>query len=124
MAFTVRVTESRPFSRTVALSGKLNNETVAQLDAEIETILASSATVVAFDRAGLEYISSTGLRSIFRVQKAMTARGGKAILANPTPPVKKVLEIVNAVDVTAVFSSVQELDQYLDAMQRKVSGGQ
>ena len=124
MALTVRVEESRPFSRTVYLDGKLNNDTVALLDAKIEEILASSATVVVLDLSKLEYISSTGLRSIFRIQKAMAARAGKAVLANPTPAVKKVLEIVNAVDVTAVFSSVKELDQYLDAMQRKVAKGE
>ena len=124
MTLNVRVEESRPFSRTVYLEGKLNNDTVAQFDADMEPVVSSQATVLVLDLSRLDYISSTGLRSIFRVQKSMKAKGGKAVLANPTPPVKKVLEIVNAVDVTAVFSSVQELDQYLDAMQRKVSGGQ
>src|SRR5262245_28832036 len=122
MALNVRIEESRPYSRTVYIEGKLNNDTVAQFDADLEPVVNSPATVVVLDLTRLEYISSTGLRSMFRVQKAMKARGGKAVLANPTPAVKKVLEIVNAVDVTAVFSSVQELDQYLDAMQKKVTG--
>ena len=42
----------------------------------------------------------------------MTGRSGKAVLANPQPPVRKVLEIVSAVDLTAVFKDVAELDQY------------
>jgi anti-anti-sigma factor len=124
MALNVRVTESRPFSRTVHLGGRLTNETVATLDAELEKIAGSSATVVVFDLAELDYISSVGLRSIFRTQKAMVARGGKALLVNPQPQIKKVLEIVNAADLSAVFSSVQELDRYLDTMQRKVVGGE
>jgi anti-anti-sigma factor len=123
VALKVRVTESRPFSRTVYLEGRLNNETVGILDEELDRIVKSTATVVVFELGGLEYISSAGLRSIFRVQKAMTARAGKAVLANPQPPVRKVLEIVNAVDLTEVFASVDELDRYLDAMQRKVSEG-
>ena len=120
----VRVEESRPFSRTVYLEGRLNDATVGILDEALDTIAGSSATVVVFDLAGLEYISSVGLRSIFRAQKAMAARSGKTLLINPQPPVKKVFEIVNAADLTAVFSSVQELDRYLDAMQRKVVEGQ
>jgi anti-anti-sigma factor len=120
----VRVAETRPFARTVYLDGKLSNDTVAILDDELKKIASSSATVVVFDLADLEYISSAGLRSIFGMRKTMAGRGGKALLVNPRPPVQKVLEIVNATDLAAVFSSVQELDRYLDAMQRKVADGQ
>jgi anti-anti-sigma factor len=120
----VRVTENRPFTRTVSLDGRLNNETVGQLDEELNKIADSSTTVVVFDLADLEYISSVGLRSIFRIRKVMTGRSGKALLVNLRPQVQKVFEIVNAVDLTAVFASVQELDQYLDAMQRKVVDGE
>lgn len=124
MSLNVRVLETRPFTRTVYLEGKLNNDTVALLDDDLNKIAGSNATVVVFDLAGLQYISSVGLRSIFGLQKVITARGGKTILANPQPQVKKVFEIVNAADLTAVFSSVQELDRYLDAMQRKVVEGE
>jgi anti-anti-sigma factor len=123
LALKIRSTENRTFSRMVELVGRLDNETVAALDEELDRIAASDVSVVVFDLGGLEYISSVGLRSIFRTQKAMAARSGKALLVNPSPQVKKVLEIVQAVDITAVFSSTEELDRYLDVMQRKVSEG-
>jgi anti-anti-sigma factor len=123
VALKVRVVETRPFSKTVYLDGRLNNDTVAILDEELNKVASSPATVVVLDLAGLEYISSIGLRSIFRIAKTMAAKAGKAILVNPQPQIQKVLEIVNAADLTAVFSSVQELDRYLDAMQRKVVQG-
>lgn len=124
MELNIRVTESRSFSKTVHLEGRLNNATVAALDEELDRILRSPVTVIVFDLAGLQYISSIGLRSFFRAQKAMAARSGKALLVNPQPQVQKVLDIVQAVDIAAVFTSTQELDQYLDAMQRKVVEGQ
>jgi anti-anti-sigma factor len=124
LALKVRITESRPFSKTVSLEGRLNDETVAVLDDALKEVMNSPATVVVFDLAGLEYISSVGLRSIFRMQKALVARSGKALLINPQPQVKKVFDIVNAADLTAVFGSVQELDRYLDTMQRKVVEGE
>jgi anti-anti-sigma factor len=124
VALKVRVTESRSFSRTVYLEGKLNNDTVGVLNEELAKIAGSSVSVVIFDLADLEYISSVGLRSIFGTRKLMAARGGKALLMNPRPQVQKVLDIVNAVDLMAVFSSVQELDKYLDTMQRKVVEGE
>ena len=123
MALKIRSTENRTFSTTVHLEGRLDNATVAALDEELDRIIASAVTVVVFDLAGLEYISSGGLRSIFRVQKEMTSRSGKALLVKPRPPVQKVLDIVKAVDLGTVFTSVEELDRYLDVMQRKVSEG-
>ena len=124
MALKVRVTETRPSTKTVTLEGRLNSDTVVILDDELNRVASSPATVVVFDLEGLEYISSAGLRSIFNLQKVVTARGGKAILVNPRPQIQKVLEIVRATDLAAVFTSVQELDRYLDAMQRKVVDGE
>jgi anti-anti-sigma factor len=124
VSLIVRVIESRPFSKTVYLEGRLNNETVPKLDDELNRVVNSTATVVVFDLSELDYISSAGLRSIFRLQKAVAERSGKTVLVNPQPQIRKVLEIVRATDLAAVFTSVEELDRYLDAMQRKVIEGE
>jgi hypothetical protein len=46
------------------------------------------------------------------------------VLLNARPQVQKVFDIVKATDLAAVFASVEELDRYLDAMQRKGVDGQ
>jgi len=124
MPLTVRVTQDRSFARTVHLDGRLDNETVALLDNELGTIAASPVDVVVFDLANLEYISSAGLRSIFGMRQALAARSGRIVLLNARPQVQKVFDIVKATDLASVFTSVEELDGYLDAMQRKVVEGQ
>ena len=124
MALTVRVTQDRPFSRTVHLQGRLDSETVALLDTELATLADSPVDVVVFDLAELEYISSAGLRSIFGTRQTLAAQSGRIVLLNARPPVQKVFDIVKATDIAAVFASVEELDRYLDAMQRKVVDGQ
>jgi anti-sigma B factor antagonist len=120
----IQVTESRTLTKTVHLKGRLTSETAGALDEELRRVVDSPAIVVVFDVAGLEYINSAGLQLIFRTRKLMTARGGTALLVNPQATVQKVLEIVGAVDVSTVFASTAELDQYLDTMQRKVAGGE
>jgi len=124
MALTVRVTQDRSFSRTVHLNGRLDSETVALLDNELSNLANSPVDVVVFDLADLEYISSAGLRSIFGTRQALAARSGRIVLLNARPQVQKVFDIVKATDLAAVFTSVDELDSYLDAMQRKVVDGQ
>ena len=123
MTLDIRVEERRPLTKTVVLEGRLDHESADMFDEAVGVVLGSDATVVVFDLAGLEYITSAGLRSIFRAQKAMTARGGKSLLLNPHPQVQKVLDIVRVAEVGSVFRNVQELDDYLDAMQKKVTRG-
>lgn len=122
MPLSVRVEEGRSFTKTVVIEGRLDSDTVATLDRELDAVLASPVKVVVFELSRLEYISSAGLRSLFQAQKSMKARAGKVLILNPQPPVQKVFDIVKATDVNEVFRSVAELDAYLDAMQKQVAG--
>ena len=125
MSLKIQMQEGRPFTQTLALVGRLDTETAPSLDAELQRILATQVKVIVFDLSGVNYISSAGLATLFRAQKAMKARSGEALLVNPQPQVQKVFDIVKAVDVKSVFRSVKELDDYLDEMQRRVlRGGQ
>jgi anti-anti-sigma factor len=123
MALKVTVTQDRTFSKTVHLDGRLDTETVTILDDELSKLADAPVDVVVFDLAGLEYISSAGLRSIFAMRQTLAARSGRIVLLNARPQVQKVFDIVKAADLAAIFTSVEELDRYLDAMQRKVVDG-
>jgi anti-anti-sigma factor len=103
------------------LLGRLDTETAPSLDAELERLLTTQVKVIVFDLSGLNYISSAGLGALYRAQKAMKARSGQALLVRPQPQVQKVFDIVKAVDVKSVFRDVAELDEYLDAMQDRVT---
>jgi anti-anti-sigma factor len=119
----VQVSEGRSFTKTMALEGRLDTDTVGEFDRELDQVLESPMKVLVFDLGKLDYVSSAGLRSLFRAQKIMKARAGKAVLVNVTPPVQKVLDIVKAVDLGSVFKDLKELDAYLDAMQRQSGEG-
>src|SRR5262245_42756997 len=121
MPLTIRVDEGRARAKTLVLDGRLDNDSVDAFDKQLDAVIGSPVQVLVFDVSRLEYITSAGLRSIFRAQKAMKARGGSSALLNPTPQVQKVLEIVKVADAS-VFRSVAELDAYLDAIQKKVTG--
>ena len=124
MSLTVRVTQNRSFSKTIHLNGRLDDETAPILDREVGNRASVAGDVLVFDLQDLQYISSAGLRSIFSARAAMAERSGRLVLVNAQPQVQKVFDIVRAADLAAVFTSVQELDRYLDAMQRKVVEGQ
>ena len=125
MAITVRIHPLHENgSQRVEIGGRLDTHTYGELDDRLTLVLASQVQSLLLDLAQLEYISSAGVRSIFKARKALVARGGKVVVVNPKPQIQKVFDVVKAVPLDEIFSSVQEADAYLDAMQKKVLRGE
>ena len=54
----------------------------------------------------------------------MDNSGGKLLLVNLQPQIKKVFEIVQVLDQLSIFKDQDEMDAYLTAMQNKVIDGE
>lgn len=103
----------------VALDGALNTDTAPSLESLLDRAIADDWRVVLLDMRDLDYISSAGLRVIFRAAKQLKGAGRSLAVANRKPQIEKVFEILQALPDMAVFSSEAELDAYLDAMQAR-----
>ena len=123
MDLTIHIDPPNSDSQRVALSGRLDTHSYAELDRQLAPVLASSVTSVVLDLAQLEYISSAGIRSILLARKALAARRGKVLVVNPQPQIQKVFDMVKAVPLNEIFTSMVEADTYLDLMQRKMLAG-
>jgi len=125
MTDDLRITiEGRAPKLTCRLGGQLDTHTYQRADAALEPVLADAAvTLLVLDLSDLEYISSAGLRTVFKARKALGSRGGKVVVANPQPQIRKVFDLVKAVPFSEIFSSTAEADAYLDAMQKRVLSG-
>jgi anti-anti-sigma factor len=111
--------------RTCRLGGQLDTHTYLRADAELEPVLTDpSVTLLVLDLGDLDYISSAGLRTVFKARKALGSRGGKVLVANPQPQIRKVFDLVKAVPFSEIFSSTAEADAYLDAMQKRILSGE
>ena len=120
MSLTIAVDEQSPLI-TIALNGRLDTNTAPELDEALNGILTNTKILfLTFDLAQLEYLSSAGVRCFVRARKVIEPLGGKVVIVNAQPPVRKVLDIVKAIPPGGVFESVEELDAYLDDMQRQV----
>ena len=123
MSLDIQLSPPGNGSQRVALSGRLDTHTYEDLDEALAPLLTRHLQSLVLDLAGLEYISSAGIRSIFKARKALGGHGGKVLVVNPQPQIQKVLDVVKAVPMNEIFSSTAEADAYLDAMQRKVLKG-
>ena len=88
----------------------------------VDVVLQEKPHTLVFDMERLDYISSMGVRVIARAQKLMKAYDGKVALLNLQPQIQKVFDIIKALPSHQVFSNMEELDDYLDRMQRQVTG--
>lgn len=116
----IEIDETASHNCRVTLAGRLDTHTYDELDRRLTPVLASDVRSMVFDLAELEYISSAGIRSIFRARKAIEGRGGKVVVTRLQPQIKKVFDIVKAVPMDSIFASVAEADAYLDVMQKRV----
>jgi anti-anti-sigma factor len=103
----------------IELTGRLDSDTSAALESRLEEIEASQFSCQIVDLAALEYISSAGLRTLYRAKKLAQQHQAHFLVVHPQPQVKKVFDIVKALPNEAVFSSQQEMDDYLDRVQQR-----
>ena len=99
--------------------GHMDSNTYTILEDVLDKLIAPSTSVLAFDMDGLEYISSAGLRVLFKAAKAVEAQGGKYFMSNLKPQIQKVFDIIKALPSMRIFKDIEELDGYLDVMQQK-----
>ena len=82
---------------TIALEGRLDTTTAPELEQEIKSS-PDGVTELVMDFAGLDYISSAGLRVLLSAQKKMSKQGSmKVIHANEM--VREVFDVTGFSDI-------------------------
>ncbi len=82
---------------TVALEGRLDTTTAPQLEGDLRSSV-NGISELEFDLAGLEYISSAGLRVLLAAQKVMNKQGDM-VIRNAGPDLMEIFEVTGFVDI-------------------------
>ena len=85
---------------TIALTGRLDTTTSPKLEAELRTSLDGIANLH-LDFAGLEYLSSAGLRVILGAQKVMNKQGSM-VIHNVNDTIAEVIDITGFSDILTI----------------------
>lgn len=120
MALRVMSDEKTAGVYVVSPVGSLDTNTYSTLQQEVESLLQESPQVIIFDLKELNYISSSGVSVILMARKVMKSNEGEVLLVNMQPQIEKVFEIIKALPDQRIFNNIEELDRYLDKMQKKV----
>ena len=123
MSLEIAISPEASSGKRISIAGSLDSNTAPELQQRIDAEINESITTTIIDFKNLDFLSSAGLRVIFKTKKMMDSRGGKFLLLNLQPQIKKVFEIIKALDGMNVFKDQDEMDDYLTAMQNKVIDG-
>ncbi len=85
---------------TLAIQGRIDTTTAPQLEAELRSDI-DGVTELYLDFAGVEYISSAGLRVLLSAQKLMS-RQGKMVLSHVNESVMEVFEVTGFSDILTI----------------------
>ena len=124
MSLEIDVTSNQASEKRISMTGSLDSNTAPQLQEAIDNEVDSTVQAFVLNFRDLEFLSSAGLRVIFKAKKLMESRNGKFLLVNLQPQIKKVFDIMKALDGLDVFKNEEEMDEYLAAMQNKVLDGE
>ena len=124
MSLDIVVTAEANNGKRISIAGSLDSNTAPDLQQSIDNEIDDTVTATIIDFKGLDFLSSAGLRVIFKTKKTMDGNGGKFLMVNLQPQIKKVFEIIKALDGMNVFKDQEEMDEYLAAMQDKVKQGE
>lgn len=90
--------------RTVAaVSGRIDTTNAEQFQKLVAPLMEEKDIDLELDCTDLEYTSSQGLRIFLMLQKSVTANGGRMVMSNMHPQVKRVFDITGFSNIIRII---------------------
>ncbi len=96
-------TRNEANATVVTITGRLDAVTAPEYEATVQQLIAGGSIRLVIDFAGLDYISSAGLRGLLVTAKLLKAKGGLVRFATVEGTVKEVFDISG-------FGSIFQMD--------------
>jgi anti-anti-sigma factor len=119
MSLKISSREKRPTCFEVTLEGRLDTNTSPQLEAWLNRFFEYPVRWLQLNMAGVDYVSSAGIRVVMVAMKKTKAAGGTFMMTELQSPVKKVFDIARVLPQENVFVSIAEADAYFDEIQKQ-----
>lgn len=87
--------EKKETECVITIVGRLDTVNAATLQKQLDALTDAEAVHVVIDCAGLEYISSSGLRAFISILKRARKNGGEVKVLNLNSNVKEVFDMTN-----------------------------
>ena len=92
----------------ISLTGRLDISQADEVEVKLSKDVQSGEGDIVIDLQEISYISSSGIRVFVGTVREMERQGRKLKLCAITPPVKKVFDIVELLDLFEVYETEEE----------------
>ena len=105
----MNISESKQGNVTIMqIQGKLDSMNSPELDKRLTSLVESGIRQIALDLAGIDYVSSAGLRVFLSAAKRLKQAQGKLALANLSAQVQQIFDIAGFESILPIFKTVNE----------------
>lgn len=98
---------TQPNVAVIEVAGRIDSNNANQFGDALNNVIAQNHNQLVLDLAGVDYMSSAGLREIVAAAKKLQGKG-ELRLAQPSERVREVLEMTGLDSVFQIFSSQAE----------------
>lgn len=92
----------------VSVTGRMDAVTSPEFEKELGRLIDEGNVNFVIDLSELDYISSSGLRSVLATAKKLKGKNGQILLASLQAVVKEVFEISGFSTIIPIYGSVEE----------------
>lgn len=124
MPLNIKIQQMDKNTVKIILSGQINSDTYETLDRQINELVQKKISTLILDLADVDFVSSAGVGAIIKAKMSLMRYYGELALVNPQPQIRKVFDIMKLLPAMNVFASIQELDEYLARIQKRVIEGE
>lgn len=103
----------------LALAGELDAAVVGHVQDTVDGVLADGLRLVVVDLTALEFCDSTGLGTLVRTSRRLTASGGRCVVAGARGPVLRLLRLMS---MERVLDLADDVGQALETLRQDAPG--
>lgn len=96
----------------IAVEGRIDTVTAVEFERSVSQAFEDETNALIIDCAGLEYISSSGLRVFLMVQKKMMAKKGQLHICSLRPNIKEIFDISGFSGIFKLFGDLDSATKF------------
>lgn len=102
----ISISEGKNRVDVVTVAGRVDSATAPELEKSIRGQFDKNHHQIVVDLAGVEYMSSAGLRTLVSSLKTAKSHGGNVVIAKPSDRAREVIELAGLNAVLAIYDDV------------------
>ena len=94
--------------RKIILAGRLDSAGVDRIEIQFSALIVPAGKSTVVDMGGVSFLASLGVRMLIATTRALSRKGAKLVLFNPTAAVTEIIETMGFDDIVPVVATESE----------------